>query len=967
MAFLGTSLGAPSISILGAVKYEKQILIPDSGKYDINSIYNNWSFTNSLLYQNSRIYGRYVLENHFDQGYFNFDNWNGNTVLSTDYTKSGYLPTSFGGYKTNFWGLGNSAVANQALYNYGFGGFGSSVPNPVNISNAVVCSGVDLGTGNPSSYPTFDLYTGTLPSGEITVYGRIGSVNPSFQYTDTVLSFDTPEVYAGGGGGGGGTLDTGFLAPGTAGNYGGSYIWISQNSILALDASYSYNTSYMIETDYLCATNFGASIPSDATINGVEVKIYKRDTGLGTTDMNIKLLKGSVPVGTSSIPVAWSNTITAATYGGPSDLWGTTLTPSDVNSVTFGVGLTVYKTSMYTYPEVDYITLKIYYTPASSGNGSDPSGNGSDPYGNLSLVLVPDGQQKKLAWIMQGFSQYTTTVLQNHVVTYNNFSNFLMTYNKSAGIAKFYAGQDDTPLLLEQTVYLGDISRVFQNIVRFHEDSYGNIGGENKNNPKIITDFGIDSKAWTSNDIDEFNRHRLNGAYFIADDTDTVFPPSSGQDNTSLVFHFPINSSGQLGICDSGNPRACNYYVPLSSGINQKLQEFSRSQFNATALKLDVWVENNGTNPSGYLESRVNFCTPSNYLGRTLYTPTHYWSGYPVLVNSGVQRIIISGQVFNFSNNPSDLAEVSLSEATNAQLMLGAWYKNIGMTYKNDMRLYSAKVKLDSYVRYPNESGNFPLSMSGRQYTSDNFPLYIRNSNQQDNFPVYIGGKESVNNSFPLYIAGGFSNSHLDLFIKGKDLSSGNFPLYICGATEKASMNMYMYSAPNPTSNNSFNMTIKGTNSGGVFGQFPLFIGDNAPSGKKTASMNTYLQAPLSSRMMSNMNMFINSDIPKATSSFPVSLYNNIQTANNHANMFLKGPVGTDGAIPSSGDMNLFLGRDKEGVNHNFPLSISGPSTLNNNIGISLGGANKADNNISIYMNAIGKLSSAIKTYINGF
>ncbi len=100
------------------------------------------------------------------------------------------------------------------------------------------------------------------------------------------------------------------------------------------------------ETNYLVCKNLDSNIPNDATVEGIKIYIdrYNSFTGDGTviiTDNAIYLTKnGTDTVGNNkSVGTVWpsTDTDTYATYGGVSDLWGTTWTASEINNDNFGV------------------------------------------------------------------------------------------------------------------------------------------------------------------------------------------------------------------------------------------------------------------------------------------------------------------------------------------------------------------------------------------------------------------------------------------------------------------------------------------------------------------------------------------------------------------------------------------------------------------------------------------------------
>jgi hypothetical protein len=158
-------------------------------------------------------------------------------------------------------------------------------------------------------------------------------------------------------------------------------IWIAPNNITdgnyALtfsDAGGNYGSTRM-----LAATNFGFSVPTDATINGLfaEVNGYT-NRSRGDERCTVEVIQayktGYSLVGNNKAASGGiSEDTTIATYfpyGGSSDLWGTTWTPSDVNSSEFGLGVRFYLDGIGPGQSiglfVGYIRITITYTSASS-------------------------------------------------------------------------------------------------------------------------------------------------------------------------------------------------------------------------------------------------------------------------------------------------------------------------------------------------------------------------------------------------------------------------------------------------------------------------------------------------------------------------------------------------------------------------------------------------------------------------
>lgn len=165
--------------------------------------------------------------------------------------------------------------------------------------------------------------------------------------------------------------------PGTAADDAttGTVAWNNPGNITTNDGVYSETNfvSTSNKSHYLKATNFGFSIPSGATINGITVTVNLMSlvSPAPVKDNIVKIMKGGSYVGTDlKSATTWPSSFTSRTYGGSSNLWGTTWTDTDINASNFGFGISVLSASFKAQGKgrVDYITITIDYT--ASGGGS---------------------------------------------------------------------------------------------------------------------------------------------------------------------------------------------------------------------------------------------------------------------------------------------------------------------------------------------------------------------------------------------------------------------------------------------------------------------------------------------------------------------------------------------------------------------------------------------------------------------
>lgn len=165
----------------------------------------------------------------------------------------------------------------------------------------------------------------------------------------------------------------------------GAAAWTSPGNITAEDSSSASCTASGSDiTHGLQATNFGFSIPSGATIDGV-VATFRRRYVFGTpVDYSVRLIKGGVYTGTDkALGAFWPPAFSKDSFGGSTDLWGTTLSDTDVNASNFGVMIQAQDDTGFSSTfEVDSVEMTIHYT---EGGGS---GQKSTTRSNLLASVV---------------------------------------------------------------------------------------------------------------------------------------------------------------------------------------------------------------------------------------------------------------------------------------------------------------------------------------------------------------------------------------------------------------------------------------------------------------------------------------------------------------------------------------------------------------------------------------------------
>ena len=942
MSFLSTlssGMYSPTLYIRAGVYSCTHYTVPDSGRLDLNAggTYNpNWQQLDCLKQQNARINGRYSLESNFEQGYFNFENWSGQKCYDTLWNKSGYqsnVGADNNPYLINFWGNNNTVTGINASYKHGYE-TDLVTAKQKNITTSVVMSGISSDTTKK-----LEIYTGSAPSGDITLYGRVGIVNTNYSYDDKILGFGNTT---------GGTTNgsTAWTLPTVSYDIDGD--WTNPDYILLDDGSRASAYTNIILEPSLCVTpfiggrNFGFNLSGQQLVS-IEVTWDAIIPFDGSVIVTITSDSGasSTSVSTSQNTISFSGTMIPG--------WNI----NDVCNENFRVDLRFVSSYNDNLVQVNFIKVKINYISFGSTNAFD-----------LYMRNINGG--KYLCWKKSVFGQETWVGLNSEVIENNNFSNFLMTYTDSTGYASFYYGKDNQPLTLRSIESVGDISDFFNGKTNFYEESHANAA---LNNPKIISDYGVSSRAWGATDVYQFNQHRLNPAYYLTESVTSNPPTPSGSDTTSVNFHFPIRSSGTLGSCHSSNYQAINYYIPLNSGVSDRFYEFDRSQFNSTAVTLDMWVENSGTNPSGNLGARIDFCDTISVGGYDYYITKNYWSGFPITINNdGIHQVRMSGLVFNESHGLSDLYEVTKSRADRANLYMGAWYNNINAEYNGDIKVYSTKVKLDAWCTPPRTGNAITLYTSGQVKSMESLDLYLQQSTVWDGLDLYIQGCVRTSGSFPLFIAGDYSFNQFPLYIQGHDTLNSGIPLSIVGGYQTANMPLYINCDPYSQSSGTMPLYLWATTNSGISSSTTLFIGENAPSGVQSAGMNLYINGPNSARVTAAMPLFIKKDVDNNSNYISLYCHNAYAASSGYLTLYLQAPSGTLGAVPSSGAMNLFIARDTESVAHNFNMFISGPQSGSDSIAFYINGSTPYFSSFSLYTDGKGVAQSdTLKLYTHGF
>lgn len=140
-------------------------------------------------------------------------------------------------------------------------------------------------------------------------------------------------------------------------------------------------------TYYLKTTNYGFSIPSNATINGITIKIEIKSNGSGQAKINdLKLYKAGTIVGSSRGTGGYTfgtSDSYVLTFGSTSDLWGTTWNASDINNSGFGLGVSAIGGEEATrLAGIDDVQISVNYTESPVYGCTNAAATNYDPAAN---------------------------------------------------------------------------------------------------------------------------------------------------------------------------------------------------------------------------------------------------------------------------------------------------------------------------------------------------------------------------------------------------------------------------------------------------------------------------------------------------------------------------------------------------------------------------------------------------------
>jgi hypothetical protein len=208
-------------------------------------------------------------------------------------------------------------------------------------------------------------------------------------------------------------------------------------------------TSHYFNARYISALSSQSTLPRNATIIGIQVTVTRyQSSGTGTiADSSVRLMKNGRYVGQNKAASGnWPGSATAATYGGPTDMWGLRLTPDDLQAQDFGFSIAVVESSgaNTAIGRINSIAINIYYV-----NGYD----GAPQVAEAEVQLF--GMPYPLPMNGNKVSVTMQNILPQKVVTNRDYDRNSSLYHSTytvndlragAGLYRYYPQSDTNPL-----------------------------------------------------------------------------------------------------------------------------------------------------------------------------------------------------------------------------------------------------------------------------------------------------------------------------------------------------------------------------------------------------------------------------------------------------------------------------------------------------------------------------------------
>lgn len=282
-------------------------------------------------------------------------------------------------------------------------------------------------------------------------------------------------------------------------------------------------------------------------------------------------------------------------------------------------------------------------------------------------------------------------------------------------------------------------------------------------------------------------------------------------------------------------------------------------------------------------------------------------------------------------------------------------------------------------------SGNLDMFIPGAVHMSGDFSLFTwghmfcATSGEEETNAYNIGFDTgfrraiTFNNSPPFHIIGHVPETYedeLELYLEARQIHASSVPLFVHGIfSDTETMNLYLKSHTGVEASGTQSMFIWSAANSGIFKALELVI---TASNEPTGFMNLAMRGPFHQDGSASMNLFLKryedaNGVAQINDTVPLFMSNNYVLYSSSVDLFMNAPSGTDGAVPWTGSMNLFINRYSNSQDGNLPLSLFGPSGYEENVTLYLEGMPNIHEAIDMIISGATQNTNNITLYTHGF
>jgi PKD repeat protein len=238
--------------------------------------------------------------------------------------------------------------------------------------------------------------------------------------------------------------DTGWMNPtANAADTGGDGNGFESNPGNAYTDGSGYASNIDGDGDRHRYYNYNFNIPAGATITGIEVRLdWWLDSTGGTSSMNVELSwNGGASWTAAKTDTTETRSEHTAVLGNSSDTWGHSWTVGELSNANFRVRLTCNSSSSRRDFYLDWVPVRVYYTPplVPNANFTASPTSGCAPL-NVIFTDASTGSPTTWSWSFPGGNPSTASGQGPHSIIYNNAG----SYNVSLTITNAYGSDTET-------------------------------------------------------------------------------------------------------------------------------------------------------------------------------------------------------------------------------------------------------------------------------------------------------------------------------------------------------------------------------------------------------------------------------------------------------------------------------------------------------------------------------------------